>query len=89
MRISRRTAAKGLAAGTAAGFSGLLRAEGAAPAPEAGVTHTLGWTQVFPGVWRARLGVPEPITPVSSRLVSPQTEAFARLPHVGAAPLAA
>lgn len=93
MRISRRTVAKGLAAGTAAGISGLLRAEGAAqvqpPAQAAGAMHTLDWAQVHPGVWRARLGIPERVTPVSSRLVPPQTDGFARLPRVDAAPLPA
>jgi alpha-D-xyloside xylohydrolase len=91
MRISRRTVAKSLAAGTAAGISGLLRAEGGAQAQlqqeAASDLHFLEWTQVHPGVWRARLGVPERITPVSSRLIPPQSEAFARLPQVGTAPL--
>ena len=45
------------------------------------------WKQVHPGVWRATIGTPERFTPVSSRLVPPQVEAFAKLPHVDAAPL--
>jgi alpha-D-xyloside xylohydrolase len=93
MRISRRSVAKGLAAGTAAGISGLLRAEGALQqqpaAQQEGTMRTLDWVEAFPGVWRARLGTPERVTPVSSRLVPPHTEAFSRLPHVNAAPLAA
>ncbi|HEX4037501.1 MAG TPA: TIM-barrel domain-containing protein [Acidobacteriaceae bacterium] len=44
---------------------------------------------MFPGIWRVRLGVPEPFTPVSARLVPPQDQGFTRLPEVDAAPLAA
>ncbi|MDR3792324.1 MAG: glycoside hydrolase family 31 protein [Terracidiphilus sp.] len=43
----------------------------------------------MPGIWRARLGVPEIKTPVSTRLVPPQAAALARLPHVESAPLEA
>ncbi len=93
MKLTRRAIAKGLAAGTAAGFSGLLSAESAMleqSSPNAeGSSQELAWTQVFPGVWRARLGTPERLTPVSKRLVPPQTEAFAKLPQVDAAPLPA
>lgn len=45
------------------------------------------WTQIYPGVWRARLGSPEPYTPVSGRLIPVQEEAFHRLPHVAEIPL--
>jgi alpha-D-xyloside xylohydrolase len=91
MNLTRRVVAKGIAAGTAAGLSGLLRAESAtrvhtSPATE-GASQTLAWRQVFTGGWRARLGMPERITPVSTRLVPPQAEAFAKLPRVEAAPL--
>ncbi len=84
IKITRRNLAKGLAAsGAAAGFSRLLHAEAAVPAsPE-----TPFWKQVHPGVWRATIGIPERFTPVSSRLVPPQTEAFEKLPRVDAAPL--
>lgn len=84
VKISRRTLAKALAAsGTAAGFSRLLPAE----SPVSGSLALHGWKQVHPGVWRATIGTPERFTPVSSRLVPPQGEAFAKLPRVDAAPL--
>lgn len=93
MKLTRRAIAKGLAAGTAAGFSGLLRAETATPEhaseKSAAAFETLHWTQVFPGIWRARLGTPEMVTPVKTRLVPPRAEAFADLPRVDAAPLPA
>lgn len=93
MKLTRRVVAKGLAAGTAAGLSGILRAESAvqehkSPTAEE-ASQTLAWRQAFPGVWRARLGIPDQITPVSTRLVPPHTEAFAKLPQVNAAPLPA
>ena len=91
MKFTRRAVAKGLAAGTAAGLSGLLRAESsmqehASPSAEETLLAPM-WRRVFPGVWRATLGTPERVTPVSTRLVPPQIEAFANLPYVDAAPL--
>lgn len=83
-QISRRTFAKSLAIGsTAAGLSHWLSAE--AVASDIPLKHT--WRQIHPGIWHARIGTPEQFTPVSSRLIAPQTEAFAKLPHVGAQPL--
>jgi alpha-D-xyloside xylohydrolase len=82
--MSRRTLAKALAAsGTVAGFSRLVHAE----SPISGTLVTHGWKQIHPGVWRATIGTPERFTPVSNRLVPPQTEAFTKLPRVDAAPL--
>lgn len=93
MKLSRRDVAKGLAAGAAAGLSGALTAESRlqdAGSPRAeGAIEALAWTEVHPGVWRARLGVPEKFSPVSTRLVPPQVDALAKLPHVAAAPLSA
>ena len=85
MKITRRSLAKGLATtGAATGMSHLLRAEIAAiPAH----SSTVGWRRVYPGVWRATIGTPEQFTPVRSRLVVPQTDAFERLPGVVSAPL--
>lgn len=91
MKLTRRTVAKGIAAGAAAGLAGILRAENAPQgiaqqgpdiAGDAGV-----WKEVFPGVWRMRVGTPEQFTPVAARLVAPQAEAFAKLPQVKEAPL--
>ena len=85
MNITRRNLAKGLAAtGTAASLSHLLGAE-APQVPTASGTPV--WENIHPGVWRATLGTPERYTPVSSRLVPPQTPAFQKLPHVNAVPI--
>jgi alpha-D-xyloside xylohydrolase len=45
--------------------------------------------QIYPGVWRVRLGTPESITPVSSRYYGPATDALGRLPRVDVCPIAA
>ena len=91
MKITRRSLAKGLAmSGAAAGLRPLLGAE-VQPAQHTHATEegkTGEWKQVHPGVWRATIGVPERFTPVSSRLVPPHLEGFAKLPQVSAAPLA-
>ena len=84
VQISRRTLAKGLvASGTVTGLSRFAGAESAV----SGSLVTYSWKQVHPGVWRATIGRPESFTPVSSRLVPPQADAFAKLPRVDAAPL--
>src|SRR5579875_1431684 len=85
VKMTRRSLAKGIAAaGTAAGLSRLL---GAQNPPASSANDTSTWERVYAGVWRARLGVPERFTPVSSRLVPPQSAAFEKLPCVDAAPL--
>jgi alpha-D-xyloside xylohydrolase len=85
LRLSRRSLAKGLAAtGAVAGLSGLVRGETSAAGA---ALSSAAWRQVHPGVWKATIGTPERFTPVSSRLVPAKTEAFAKLPHVDAAPL--
>jgi len=85
MKISRRSLAKRLAAaGAAAGLGGLLQTEPlAAATPESSAV----WRRIYPGVWKATVGVPERFTPVSSRLVPAKAEAFAKLPNVDTAPL--
>jgi alpha-D-xyloside xylohydrolase len=84
VQISRRTLAKALAAsGAVAGLSRLSPAE----SQVSGSLAMHAWKQVHPGVWRATVGTPEKFTPVSSRLVPPQLEAFAKLPHMDAVPL--
>lgn len=82
-KISRRTLAKTIAATGAAGLSGWfgsdpLAAEQLAPA---------AWDQIHPGVWRARIGSPEKFTPVTTRLVPPQLQAFPGLPPVTPPPI--
>jgi alpha-D-xyloside xylohydrolase len=87
MKISRRSLAKGLAAAsTLAGFRGFLRAESSETALG---QSSVAWRRIYPGVWRTTIGSPERFTPVSSRLVPAQVEAFAKLPKVEIAPLPA
>jgi alpha-D-xyloside xylohydrolase len=66
------------------GLSGLAHGETAVAGKP---LSAAGWKQIHPGVWKATIGMPERVTPVSSRLIPAKTEAFARLPHVSAAPL--
>lgn len=85
MQVTRRDLAKGLAAGSLA----------LAELPQIGHTEmsrnseqqTAAWRAVFPGVWRATIGKPEAITPVSSRIIPPKTDAFAHLPRMPEIPL--
>ena len=80
-KISRRSLAKSLAlSGAAAGLPAFLNAE-ITPSPTKSDSPA-PWTEVFPGVWRATVGKPEQYTPVSSRLVPPQTSGFAHLAKV-------
>lgn len=85
MKFSRRALAKALATtGTIAGLSRFLSAEASG---EMVSESKAAWVKVHPGVWRATLGSPERYTPVSSRLIQPQAEAFEKLPHVDSAPV--
>lgn len=90
-KISRRGFAKGLAAGGAVALAGLPKVmEGQTLSPVAmspSAAQTAGWQRIFPGVWRGRIGIPEKFTPVTARLIPPQTDGFERLPKVNAAPL--
>lgn len=82
-KLSRRGLAKALAAtGAAAGFSSWFGADSATAEP----LISSDWKEAYPGVWRATVGSLEKFTPVSSRLVPPQSEAFSKLPHNMAAP---
>ncbi|MDE3103728.1 MAG: glycoside hydrolase family 31 protein [Acidobacteriota bacterium] len=47
----------------------------------------LPWTAVAPGIWKATLGTPEAITPVTSRLKPVAADALQRMPQVAAPPL--
>src|ERR1017187_9188449 len=85
--INRRQLGKGLLAGAA------LRTIGAsteAQTSSAGARQVDSrWLPVAPGIWKARIGSPEPITPVPSRLVVPRLDALRTLHPVTAPPLAA
>jgi alpha-D-xyloside xylohydrolase len=85
IKLTRRGLAKGIAASGA--FAGLSPFLGAETQPARRQLQSGVWQQVHLGVWRATLGMPEKYTPVSSRLVPPKTEAFAKLPVVEKAPL--
>lgn len=86
MKVTRRSVAKGLVGGGVA-LTGLPLLGAAVGCREAGNRHRAAWREVFPGVWRATIGTPERLTPVSTRLVPPLKEGFTRLPRVGSAPL--
>lgn len=45
------------------------------------------WEELYPGVWKARLGTPESHSPVSMRLVPPAIDALGKLTPVTAAPM--
>lgn len=88
--ISRRQLAKGIAAGLAAGSAGRLMPEGSRTAADVhrhAPLQALTWTELYPGIWRARLGNPEPHTHVSSRLIPPAAERIPSLPRVPEPPL--
>jgi alpha-D-xyloside xylohydrolase len=83
MAISRRDLAKTLVAGSAA----LVLPQWAEGQVSIAAPLTVGaWTRIHPGVWRATVGTPEKFTPVSSRLVPPNTVAFDALPPADSAP---
>jgi len=84
--ISRRQLGKGLIAG--AGLA-MIRPSivGQEDSPETRRT-TSRWAPVAPGVWKATVGSPEAITPVSSRLVEPRLEALQAITPVGEPPIA-
>ena len=81
--MNRRQLAKGMAAGIATGLTPANAMRASMPAGEG----SLEWRPVHPGVWRVRLGTPEPHTPVSTRLVSPAVDALNALSKVSAPPV--
>lgn len=84
--FSRRQFGQGLVAGTALALTGAEA--GVAEMKEDGRTtpgssaQDTAWYQVAPGVWKIRLGSPEEISPVRTRLVEPATEAMRKLPVI-------
>jgi alpha-D-xyloside xylohydrolase len=85
MNITRRSLAKGLAAsGAVASIAPLLEAQNQTGMRAQGLS---GWKLVYPGVWRARFGLPERFTPVTNRLVPPHVEGYQKLPAADVAPL--
>jgi hypothetical protein len=49
--------------------------------------HTAGDRAVLPGIWRARLGTPERLTPVGTRHYLPAVDGLAKLPSLTTSPL--
>jgi len=65
-----------------------LTAAGVAALPVAAQqSQPLAVQQVHPGVWRFRVGVPEKITPVSTRHYQPAVDGLGKLPKVDRAPV--
>ncbi|MDR3723448.1 MAG: glycoside hydrolase family 31 protein [Terracidiphilus sp.] len=91
MQVTRRTIAKSLMAGAAAGWPRLLQGENkqnaAAGETVAARRQNLLWQPVMAGIWRARLGTPETFSPVAARLVAPCLDALSLLPRVEQPPL--
>ncbi len=81
--LNRRQFGKRLVAGTALA----LIAGETAPAGEATAQNNQNdrWQSVAPGIWKVTAGTPEPVAPVTSRLVPASIEAMRRLPVVRAA----
>ena len=91
-KCDRRQLAKGLTAAlAAAGATGFAYAEtgNQSRQREDGQALAPAWTQIHPGIWRARLGQPEAHTPATLRLVPPALEKLRALPPVTGAPIAA
>lgn len=83
--INRRELGRGLLAGAALSLTG-ASAKGQMNAA-GGRAIDAQWLPIAPGIWKARIGTPEAITPVSSRTVEPSLDALRTLAQVTAAPL--
>src|SRR3954468_23835378 len=65
-------------------------AAAATPAKEPGSGNkriTPAWVPVFPGIWKATIGIPERYTPISGRTILPAEVALRRMPAPQQAPL--
>ena len=84
--INRRQLGKGLIAG--AGLAA-IRPNALAQKNSQGVQRLDShWVQIAPGIWKATIGSPEAITPVSSRMVAPRLEALRAMTPIVAPPIA-
>jgi alpha-D-xyloside xylohydrolase len=84
--INRRQLAKSLLAGAALGTIG--KQGRSQPLPQIHTLHAR-WIEVGPGIWKATLGRPEAITPVSSRLVEPHHDSLRKMDAVTGPPIEA
>ena len=87
--ITRRRLGKGIAAGAAACFLPGRSEAFAAPDISGRGDKPASWVLIAPGVWKAGIGTPEEITPVSVRSVLTLQAAMQRLPNLSAPPLPA
>src|ERR1700712_331315 len=74
-------------AGSIAAASTLAAALTPERTPATASSSSLQWQLIFPGIWRATVGVPEAHSPVRSRLIGPATGALAALPAIHEVPL--
>jgi alpha-D-xyloside xylohydrolase len=84
--INRRQLGKGLIAGV--GLAALGPSAFAREGFQRMGPLDSGWTPVAPGIWKARFGSPETITPVSSRMVGPRLEPLQAISPVDTPPIA-
>src|SRR4051794_14292505 len=84
--MNRRQLTKGLAGGFALSRSPQLTAQ-QSRSHTAFQATSLRWSQVLPGIWKARLGTPERYTPVSSRAIQPAAAALGSLTPVSQPPI--
>jgi len=82
--VSRRSVLKGTALALAGGATTAIRAE---LAPRTTEAETLAFRPIFPGVWKATLGVPESYTPVSGRTIPPDAQGLARMASPSGPPI--
>lgn len=87
MNLIRRKLGKWIAAGLGASLLGPIPPWETAFAQESTSVPSSEWKVVLPGIWSVRIGNPEPITPVTSRLVPTAANVLERLPHIPSAPL--
>src|SRR3954447_3219828 len=84
--MNRRQLTKGLAGSFALSRSPQLTAQ-QSRSHAAFQATSLSWSQVLPGIWKARLGTPERYTPVSSRAIQPAAAALGSLTPVSQPPI--
>jgi len=82
--MNRRTFLRNASAGLTLSQSTFVHAEAGTMA--LGSTR-LSWNEVFPGIWKGRIGSPEHYTPVSSRLIPVHSVGLRALPTVSLAPI--
>jgi alpha-D-xyloside xylohydrolase len=86
-KIDRRQLGKSLLAGAALIAAGKPASAQQDPAPEP--LHSTRWSSIAPGIWKATIGTPEELTPVSTRLVKAKLDVLNSLAVVPAPPIAA